>query len=140
MLHDSLGYLTGTIHWKFHKRLVARFNDSGLNVTPDQWGILVTIFNDGEMYQSQLAECQKKDRAGIKRLVDHLHNKGLVTREPSAHDTRANIVKLTDEGKRVVEVLNDIAKISIKEGLKGFSESEITILKMLLNKLLDNLE
>lgn len=140
MFNDSIGYLTGTIHWKLHKRLIARFNESGLNVTPKQWGTLVTIFNGGEMYQSQLAECQKKDRAGIKRLVDHLENKGLVTREPSAHDTRANIVKLTDEGSTVVEKLNDIAKTSIKDALTGFSDTEETILKVLLNKLLDNLE
>lgn len=137
-LNDSLGYLTGVAHWKLHKKLISKFNMSGIDVTPDQWLILISLLNDGEMYQSQLAICHQKDRSGIKRLVDHLANKGLVNRLSSGTDTRTNIIKLTDKGNELVQVLNGLARESLAEALQGFSESEIILLKRLLNDLIKN--
>jgi len=138
ILNDSLGYLTGVAHWKLHKKLISRFNMSGYDVTPDQWLVLISLLNDGEMYQSQLAICHQKDRAGIKRLVDHLVNKGLVHRSSFGADTRKNIINLTDKGNEIVQILNGLAKESLGEALRGFSESEIMLLKRLLNDLIKN--
>ena len=60
---ESLGYLLDVAHRKLHRKLIDTFNGSGYNVTPDQWEILVSLHNDGEQYQSQIALSQKKDRA-----------------------------------------------------------------------------
>lgn len=140
IFNDSIGYLTTTISRKLQQKLLAGFNDTGLNVTPDQWRVLVTIFNEGEMYQSQLAESQKKDRAGIKRLVDHLESKELVIRRPSGGDARTNIVSLTEEGVRVVKILNDQSYKTLGKALDCFDKSEVVVLRMFLNKLLDNVK
>lgn len=138
--NNSIGYLTTTISRKLQQRLLASFNATGLNVTPDQWRVLVCIFNEGEMYQSQLAESQKKDRAGIKRLVDHLEKKGLATRKPSADDARTNIVALTEEGVEVVKTLNNASYETLGQALDCFDESEVVVLRMFLNKLLENIK
>jgi MarR family transcriptional regulator, organic hydroperoxide resistance regulator len=140
ILRESLGYLTGVSHWKLHKRLVAKFNKSGINVTPEQWTILISLLNEGDLYQSQLALSHKKDRAGIKRLVDQLVIKGFVSRSSSGSDARTNLIKLTGEGKKTVHVLNSLAKESLAEVLAGFTESEITLLKRLLTNLIDNID
>lgn len=137
---DSIGYLTTTISRKLQQKLLASFTATGLNVTPDQWRVLVEIFNEGEMYQSQLAASQKKDRAGIKRLVDHLESKGLAIRKPSARDARTNIVALTEEGLHAVKTLNNQSYEVIDEALNCFEESEVIVLRMFLNKLLDNIK
>lgn len=139
ILRDSLGYLIGVSHWKLYKKMASKFSKADYDVTPDQWRVLVSLLNDGEMYQSQLALHHKKDRAGIKRLVDHLERKGLVGRMPSDDDTRMNIIKLTKEGNETVHHLNLLAKESIAESFNDFSESEVIMLKRLLTKLIDHI-
>ena len=58
----------------------------------------------------------------------------------SKGDAGTNLIKLTDEGKKAVHILNSLAKESLAEALAGFTESEITILKRLLTNLIDNIE
>lgn len=135
---DSVGYLTTTISRILQHKLLARFNKTGLNTTPEQWRLLVLISNEGEMNQSRLAALQHKDRAAIKRLLDHLEAQQLVTRKPGK-DSRANLVALTEEGKKVVTIFNQASKETVKEALNCFTESEAKTLNQLLNKLLDNI-
>ncbi|MEZ5070700.1 MAG: MarR family transcriptional regulator [Bacteroidales bacterium] len=139
LLNESLGYLTGVSHYKLRQKMAAKFLESGLDVTPDQWKVMMSLANKGQMYQSQLADCHKKDRAGIKRLVDHLDAKGLVSRTPSETDSRTILVSLTDKGHKTVLALNAMAKESMTEALAGFTESEVVLLKRLLTQLIENL-
>jgi DNA-binding MarR family transcriptional regulator len=139
LLNESLGYLTGVSHWKLRQKMTVKFQESGMDVTPDQWKVMISLVHKEEMYQSQLANCHKKDRAGIKRLVDHLENKGLVKRNPSEKDSRTIIVTLTEKGQETVLALNGLAKQSMEEALEGFTESEVVLLKRLLTQLIENL-
>ena len=117
LLNESLGYLTGVSHWKLRQKMTVKFQESGMDVTPDQWKVMISLVHKEEMYQSQLANCHKKDRAGIKRLVDHLENKGLVKRNPSEKDSRTIIVTLTEKGQETVLALNGLVKQSMEEAL-----------------------
>ncbi|WP_347375084.1 MarR family transcriptional regulator [Aequorivita sp. Q41] len=135
---DSVGYLTTTISRILQQKLHARFKYTGLNTTPEQWRLLVLISNEGEMNQSRLAELQHKDRAAIKRLIDHLEVKKLVTRK-AGQDSRAYIITLTQKGKEVVQVFNKASKETVKEALSCFTETEAKKLNLLLNKLLNNI-
>jgi DNA-binding MarR family transcriptional regulator len=139
LLNESLGYLTGVSHWKLRQKMTVKFQESGMDVTPDQWKVMISLVHKEEMYQSQLANCHKKDRAGIKRLVDHLENKGLVKRNPSEKDSRTIIVTLTEKGQETVLALNGLVKQSMEEALEGFTESEVVLLKRLLTQLIENL-
>ncbi|CDF79492.1 transcriptional regulator, MarR family [Formosa agariphila KMM 3901] len=135
---DSVGFLTTTISRILQQKLQARFKNTRLNTTPEQWRLLVLISNEGEMNQSQLAELQHKNRAAIKRLIDHLENKKLVTRN-SGKDSRSYTISLTQEGKHVVQVFNKASHETVKEALSCFSEAEAKDLNKLLNKLLNNI-
>ena len=136
---DSVGYLTTTISRILQQKLQARFKDTGANTTPEQWRLLVVISNEGEMNQSQLAELQHKDRAAIKRLIDHLEKKNLVTRK-SGKDSRSHTIALTQEGKKMVQVFTKASKETVNEALSCFTEEEAKNLNQLLNKLLNNIK
>lgn len=135
---DSVGYLTTTISRILQQKLLARFQQTGLNTTPEQWRLLVLISNEGEMNQSRLAELQHKDRAAIKRLLDHLEAQQLVIRK-SGQDSRANLIALTEKGQKVVAIFNKASKETVSEALNCFTKAEAKTLNQLLNKLLDNI-
>ncbi|WP_162497581.1 MarR family winged helix-turn-helix transcriptional regulator [Aureibaculum marinum] len=138
MFTDSVGYLTTTISRILKQKLQARFNKIGVNITPEQWRLLVLIANEEEMNQSRLAELQHKDRAAIKRLIDHLEAKKLVCRK-SGLDSRAYIISLSQEGKKVVQIFTNASKETVNEALSCFTYDEKKTLNLLLNKLLKNI-
>ena len=135
---DSVGYLTTTISRILQQKLQAKFKNTGLNATPEQWRLLVVLSNEGAMNQSQLAELQHKDRAAIKRLIDHLEAKNLVIRK-SGKDSRSNLISLTEKGKEVVEVFTKASKETVKEAQSCLTPEEAQQLNTLLNKLLENI-
>lgn len=135
---DSVGYLTTTISRILQQKLQAKFKTTGLNTTPEQWRLLVLLANEGEMNQSRIAELQHKDRAAIKRLIDHLEAQQLVRRK-TGHDARAYTISLTREGEQAVHIFTKASKETINEALSCFTAEERTTLIQLLNKLLNNL-
>ena len=139
MFTDSVGYLTTTISRILQQKLQARFKNTGSNATPEQWRLLVVISNEGEMNQSQLAELQHKDRAAIKRLLDHLEKKNLVNRK-AGKDSRSHTISLTQEGRKMVHVFTKASKETVNEALSCFTEDEAKTLNQLLNKLLNNIK
>ncbi|MGY0392200.1 MarR family winged helix-turn-helix transcriptional regulator [Bizionia sp. KMM 8389] len=136
---DSVGYLTTTISRILQQKLLSRFKNTGSNTTPEQWRLLVVISNEGEMNQSQLAELQHKDRAAIKRLIDHLEKKNLVTRK-SGKDSRSHTIALTEIGKKEVEVFTKASRATVEDALSCFTDTEAKTLNQLLNKLLTHIK
>lgn len=139
-LEESIGHLVAVTHRRMHKRLSSNFAQTAHDITPDQWSILISLLNRGELYQSQLATHHNKDRSGIKRIVDGLVSKGMVAKRSSDDDTRTNIVSLTERGSEIVEQLIPITLRSLDEALVGFSDTDETTLKRLLNKIIRNLD
>ncbi|MCI8555031.1 MAG: MarR family transcriptional regulator [Clostridia bacterium] len=70
------------------------------------WCVLVFIDEqEGEVYAKEIADEMKISRARAGVLVDKLANRGLLEKYPSKVDNRITALKITKEGKLV---LNDI--------------------------------
>lgn len=136
--HDeNILFLLSMAHWKLHKLLNKRFKESNIPVTPDQWLIMLNLSNEGPMFQSALAKKQFKDRAAIKRLIDQLENKELVSRERTTEDLRKKKVSLTQNGKELLEKLNQISAKTFKKASRDFTETELNALKRLIRRIED---
>lgn len=70
---DSLGYRICTTARKIHHCLTARFEK--YDITPEQWVILRTVFENEGLSQKQLAQLVDKDANNVKVLVDKLVKK-----------------------------------------------------------------
>lgn len=136
--HDeNILFLLSKGYWLMHKVLRKRFLVNGIDVTPDQWLILLNLMNEGPLYQSQLAKMQSKDRAAIKRLIDHLASRQLVLRRKSKSDKRKKKVSLTQEGDDLVIELNEIARKTFKQSSKDLNEVELNAFKRLIQRIND---
>ena len=72
-------------------------------LTPPQYYILsLLVERDGRPFK-ELADALACTRATITGIVDTLEKKGLVTRTPHPDDRRSMLVKLTAEGKRLLQ-------------------------------------
>jgi DNA-binding MarR family transcriptional regulator len=76
---------------------------AGLAMRPYLYGILARIRDRQPVRISDVAEDMDYDRSTISRHVAELTNLGCVARESDPADGRVVILRLTDEGRRVIE-------------------------------------
>lgn len=80
----------------------ARFTAGGLDITPDQWGMLDALADHGEaMTQAELADELGREKTVVLRQIDALERRGLLVRTADPHDRRKRGLVMTDEGQRV---------------------------------------
>ena len=95
--------------------LTCDIQQSFFTKTLSQYGLARSSFNvlallkygwPNGLQLSEMGELLITSRANITGLIDHLEEKGYVTRMVDEHDRRARLAKITDKGERLVnEVL-----------------------------------
>jgi MarR family transcriptional regulator, organic hydroperoxide resistance regulator len=72
-----------------------------LELSPVQCHVLHLLEPDQPMAMGRLAETLACDASNVTGLVDRLESRGLIVRQPSAHDRRVKVLALTPTGARL---------------------------------------
>ena len=75
------------------------------------YGVLAALRRAGAPFQltpTDLARHRMMTSGGMTAAIDRLERKGLVSRLPNPNDRRGNLVKLTDEGRRIVDAAMNV--------------------------------
>ena len=99
----NLSFTTKEIQMAF-KRYV---KDLNFDVPVESFGILLAVhYYNNDIIQQDIAEIIKKDKSAILRQIDNLERKNLVQRIVDKNDRRRNIIKITDEGVKLIDKIN----------------------------------
>jgi DNA-binding MarR family transcriptional regulator len=116
-----------TISIKHRARAAAMFAELGLH--PGQEAVLLQLDAYGPQNQRQLAAGARCEPPSITGMVRKLEAAGLVERHTAADDARAQVVSLTDQGRRVNdrlrELWQELAELTVAH-LQGISVDEVT--------------
>lgn len=82
-------------------RLVPLMEEAGLTVS--QFGALETLLHLGPMCQRELGQKLLKSGGNVTMVVNNLERRGLVSRSRSGEDRRRITVRLTRQGKGLIE-------------------------------------
>lgn len=115
----SLGYLLDRALYAMSNTLKNNLRQHGIDLPHSQYLVMRLLFEQDGISQAKIAAELHKDTAAIKRSIDNLENKKLVTRA-SASRCKYNIF-LTDEGKRLKPQIIDIYNKTMKEILSDIS-------------------
>ena len=137
-LDDSLGFILGRTALKMKNSFNQALKPH--DITVEQWGLLNRLWEKDGVSQKELAEKSCKDQPNITRILDKLEEKGLIRREPDPDDRRAFLIYLTGDGKALKNKLVPIAHQTLERVLTGITAEETDQLKVLLNKIFNNLE
>ena len=137
---ESPGFLIYHTACALKAGLGRAFRANGLGVTPEQWSVLSTLWEEEGMHQSRLASKVAKDRHNMTRILNLLEKNGFVEREPSPADKRCHHVYLTSAGKELTPRLIAIVTEFLTEALGGLSDEDLAQLRRLLERILRNVE
>jgi len=80
------------------------------DLTPRQLAVLVAVAHNEGLSQTALVEHTGIDRSTLADLVWRMQRKGLLKRRRVPQDARTYAVKLTEEGRRMLEKAEPLAK------------------------------
>ena len=139
-LENSFGYLINLSAQRLKYELHQTFQERGYDVTPEQWVVLNRLWEEDGLSQVELAERTFKDKPSTTRILNLLEKKKLVTRRPDENDGRVLRVHLTRSGWEIREKLVSCADAVLQKASRDFTKEEVNQFKLLLNRLLSNLE
>lgn len=103
VLEDQIGFILRRVH----QRATDVFNTvmDGFDVTPMQFAALAKLHDLGPTSQNQLGRLIAMDPATVFGVAGRLVKRGLVGQSVDPNDARLVILKLTDEGRALVEAM-----------------------------------
>ena len=107
------------------------------------YGVLAALRRAGAPFQltpTDLARHRMMTSGGMTAAIDRLERKGLVSRLPNPNDRRGNLVKLTDDGRRIVDAAMNVHADVEHRLVAGLDEHECEALQRLLRKLLTSVD
>jgi DNA-binding MarR family transcriptional regulator len=94
-----------------------------LEVTPDQFTVMRTLLESGEITQRELTELMSSDPNTVASLLERMEKAGLIERKPHEKDRRAHRLRLLPSGRRKYVEAREIALGLQAEVLGALPES-----------------
>jgi len=139
ILNKQVGVFLNLVHCQFKQYFTTIFNNHGINLTPEQFLVMDTLWDEGVLSQQQIADTIIKDKNSVTKLIDALENKGLVERMADKEDRRQNKIHLTKLALSLKEDATDVALQCTNCIINDIPKEELTTFVKVLNKMSDNM-
>lgn len=132
---DTIIYSIDRIIKSVKSELKHKLESLNIGLTAEQFVVLDTIYSIKNIYQQQLSDILMKDKSNTTRILKILEQKGLIIREYGKVNNRlVYFLKVTDDGKKIVDDNIPKMKQFITEIFKNIDNSEVDILHILSTK------
>jgi DNA-binding MarR family transcriptional regulator len=132
---DDPGYEIGFLLRRAHVRASVAFKAAlaPLGIEPRHFAVLHELVHSPHS-QRRLVNLVGSDKSAMVRLIDDLERAGLVNRNVSTKDRRAQVITLTDKGTTTVKAAQDSAAIVVTELTEHMSPANRRQLASLLQE------
>ena len=130
--------LNGKVSAAINRKLIRNFRQNNLDITPEQWTVLLFLWEKDGVTQQELCNATFKDKPSMTRLIDNMEKLHLVVRISDKNDRRTNLIHLTKSGKDIEDKARFVANKTLKEALNGLTLDELKISQEVLRKIFTN--
>ena len=130
--NNSLGFLTITTNRLMSAHFRKQLVEAGIDLTAEQWGVLIHIWNKGSIAQDELAQILCVDKSSLSRVLDVMERRGLVSRLRDPNDARRRILATTAKADALRSICLTTAAKALGAMLAGVTGKDLdTCLKVL---------
>lgn len=137
---NSPGYLLNKGNWCIHTYFSQEIRKLGYKVTPEQWGILGTLYNSPGITQIELSKASLKDKTTITRLLDTMGKHNLIERKSNSVDRRSFNIFPTETGKKLFLDLLPVAIKVNKASTESISKDDYEQFKKVTLQIMENIK
>lgn len=121
---ESLGFMTITANRLMGASLRRAMKDMGVDLTAEQWGVLVLLWEMSGATQEELAAAACVDKSSMSRLLSLMEKRGLITRRVDPANARRKVIRATDASRELRERVLPVARAVMARTLEGVSPEE----------------
>ena len=109
-------------------------------IHPRQFPLICLVGKQEGISQKKISEMLKISAPTVAVSVKRLEKAGMVERKNDEKDQRVMRIYLTEKGRRLTETAKMYIEENEKALFRGFSESELCLMKRFFKQMADNLE
>lgn len=136
---ESFGHMSITTYRVMHSTFRRVLKDQGIDLTPEQWGILLLLWEKGSATQDELASASCVDKSSISRVLSLMEDKGLLNRRIDPDNERKKAITAAEKSFAIRESVYAVTNQIMKDALKGITREEADICMKVLTAIRDNL-
>jgi MarR family transcriptional regulator for hemolysin len=135
---DSLGYWVCSASHALRRSLNTELAKEG--ITYRQWEVLARIALQGELSQTELADCLGIEAPTLVGILDRMERDGWLDRYNCPHDRRKKRIRATDKAEAVWARMVDCAHRVRALAREGLSQQDLDQLRLICERIRTNLE
>lgn len=106
-----------------------------VSLSVSQFGVIEALYHVGPLSQAEIAKKVLKSTGNITMVIDNLEKRKLVKRERQEADRRYNVIRLTAEGRKLIESIFPRHAAAIVAEMASLSSAEQDSLGRICRKL-----
>ncbi len=138
-LERAVSFWVARLYAANRAELYRRFRAVGLSMTPEQWMVLVRLWEGEGRSQAELAALTLRDAPTVSRILDVMEREDLVVRKADPADARGRRVYLTRHGHALKTTLVPLARELVADLERDISAADLEVTRRTLQRMFDNL-
>lgn len=139
VLENALAYWIHRVYQASRNEMFRTFREEGEEITPEQWIVLVRLWERDGQTQTELGASTYRDRPTMSRILDGMERRKLLQRRADAESGRVWRVHLTAHGKNLRKKLVPKAQQIVERTQRGISEKDLRTTRETLGRMFANL-
>ena len=140
ILENALAFWVNRFYETTRRAMYRAFREQGYELTPEQWIVLVRLWEREGRTQSDLAGACHRDAPTMSRIVDSMSKAGLVARAIDDGDARTRLVVLTPKGREAKKSLLPLVRALVADLERDIPERDLEITRRTLRRIAERLD
>jgi DNA-binding MarR family transcriptional regulator len=140
IVDNAIGFWIHRVYQATRNEMFRAFREVGEDVTPEQWAVLIRLWERDGRTQSELSDATFRDRPTMSRILDGMQERSLLEREVDPSDSRVRIVRLTRRGRALQKKLVPIVQQLVGRLVEGVEEADLNTTRATLRKMFENVD
>jgi MarR family transcriptional regulator, organic hydroperoxide resistance regulator len=139
VVDNAIGFWVHRVYQASRNELFRTFRAHGEEVTPEQWAVLIRLWERDGVTQGELSEATFRDAPTMSRIVAGMEARGLLERCADPADGRVRRVHLTREGRGLRKKLVPLVEQLVGRLVEGIDDDALVTTRGALRRMFENL-
>jgi MarR family transcriptional regulator, organic hydroperoxide resistance regulator len=139
VVDNAIGFWIHRVYQASRNEMFRSFRAHGEEITPEQWAVLIRLWEADGPTQGELSEATFRDAPTMSRIVAGMEARGLLERRADPTDGRVRRVHLTREGRGLRKKLVPLVEEIVGRMVEGIDEGALLTTRSALRRMFENL-
>ncbi len=140
VLENALAFWVNRFYEGARRAMYRAFREHGFELTPEQWMVLVRLWERDGRSQADLAAAIVRDAPTTSRIVSSMASRGLVRRGTDPEDGRTRVVLLTKKGQEARTTLVPVVRELVESFERHVSRADLETTRRTLRRMVEALD